>query len=102
MPATSPSAGVFFDQVVDRAAPALRRDHQRAVLDEGARVAQVLDILARGALIGFAPARDGVGPRGVESDRVALVHLREIGADVIEIDFFRLGGLDGFDRRPPR
>ena len=72
IPATIPSAGVFFDQVLERAAPPLRRDHQRAVLDEGAGIAQVLDVLARGALTGLAPARDRLGPRRIESDRVAL------------------------------
>ena len=39
--------------------------------------------------MGLAPARDRLGPRGVESDRVALVHLREIGADAVEVDSFR-------------
>ena len=89
MPATSPSAGVFFDQVLDRAAAPLRRDHQRAVLDEGARVAEVVDVLARGALTGLAPARDRLGPCGIEPVRMALVHLGQIGADVIEIDLLR-------------
>ena len=75
-----------LDQVLDGAAATLRRDHQRAVLDEGARIAKVVDILARGALMGLAPARDRVGPRFVETLRVALLHLVQIGADVVEVD----------------
>ncbi len=47
--------------------------------------------------MGFAPARNGLGPRGVESARVAVIHLREIGADAVEVYFFRFGGLDRFD-----
>ena len=74
------------DQLLDRAAAALRGDDERAVLDERARVAEVVDVLARGALAGLAAARDGVGPRGVEPDGVALAHLREIGADGVEVD----------------
>ena len=50
MPVTMPSAGVLRDQVVERAPAALRGDGQRAVLDEAAGVAQVGDVLARGAL----------------------------------------------------
>ena len=86
MPAIIPSAGVFLIRSSMRAAPSLRGDHQRPVFDERSRIAQVLDIFARGALTGLAPARDRVGPRGVQSDRVALLHFRQVGADVIEID----------------
>ena len=73
------------------------------VLDEGAGIAEVVDILARGALAGFAAARDGVGPRGVEADRMALANLGEIGADVIEIDGFGAPpSRRPADRRTPR
>ncbi len=88
-----PVGGGALDQLVNRAAAALRGDHQGRVLDEGAGVAEVLDILAGGALAGFAAARDGVGPGGVEADFMALANLGEIGADAIEIDGF------GGDRR---
>ena len=66
MPATSPSAGVRSIRSSTGAAAALRRDHERAVLDERPGIAEVVDVLARGALPGLAAALDRVGPRGVE------------------------------------
>ena len=71
MPATRPSAGVRAISSSQRAAAALRGDRERAVLDERARVAEVVDVLARGALARRAPARDRVGPRRVERERRA-------------------------------
>ena len=68
---------------------ALRRDHQRPVLDEAARIAEVVDVLARRALPGLAPARDRLRARGVESVRRAARDLAEVGAHVIEIDLGR-------------
>ena len=78
-----------LDQILDRAPPPLRRDHQRTVLDEGAGIAQVVDIFASGALTGLAPARDRVGPRRVEAERMTLDHFRKIGTHAIQIDFAR-------------
>ncbi len=89
--------GRVLDQVLDGAAAALRGDHQRAVLDEAAGIAQVVDVLARGALMSFAPARDRLGPRIIEAERVALLHFLQIVADVIEIDFLRLSRLRDAD-----
>ena len=87
MPATRPSAGVRAIRSSTRAPLALRGDRERAVLDEGARVAEVGDVLARRALAGLAPPRDRVGPRRVERRRAwRCVHLGEIGADVVEVD----------------
>ncbi len=53
-PAIRPSAGVFWIEVLDLAAAALRRDRQRAVFDERALIDQLRDVLARGALVGLA------------------------------------------------
>src|ERR1700754_381439 len=39
----------------------LRRHDQRAVLDEAAGIDEIGDVLARRALVGPAPPRDGVG-----------------------------------------
>ena len=75
-----------LDQLLERAAAALRGDDERRVLDEAAVVDEVGDVLARGALPGRAPARDRVGPAVVEPDVVALDDLGEIGAHAIEVD----------------
>ena len=79
-----------LDQILDRAATALRRDHQRAVFDEGAGIAQVVNILARSALMGFAAARDRLGPRIIEAVRMPLLHFLQVVANVIEIDCLRI------------
>ncbi len=89
--------GRVLHQVLDRAPPPLRRNHQRPVLDEGARVAQVLDIFASGTLPGLAPPRDRVGPRCVETQSVSLDYFRKIGTHAIQIDVRRLGALRRFD-----
>ena len=52
--------GRALDQILERAPAALGGDRQRAVLDERARVAEVVDVLARGAL---ARSRAGARPR---------------------------------------
>src|SRR5580692_4888900 len=82
--------GRVLHEVFYRSAPALRGDHDGAVLNERTGIAQVLDILARGALNGFAPARDRLRPGSIESERVPLLHFAQIIADVIEIDLLRL------------
>ncbi len=74
------------DEVLDAAAAALRRDDERAVLDVGAVVDEVGDVLACGALPGPAPLGDGVGAAMVRADLVALDGLGEVGSDVIGID----------------
>ena len=73
------------DQVVDRPAAALRRDDQRAVLDECPRVAEVLDVLPRRALPGRPAAGHHVRPGRVEPDGVAVEHLTQIGPDPVEV-----------------
>src|SRR5579872_7507558 len=82
--------GRVLHQVLDSSAAALGGDHDRAVLDERARVAQVLDIFARGALNGFTAPRDRLRPGSIEAERVPLLHFLQIVTDVIEIDLLRL------------
>ena len=88
-PATRPSAGRALDQILHGAPLPLRRDLQRAVLDEGARVAEIVDVLARRALPRLAPPRHRLGARRVEGHRVPLLHLGEIGAHAVGVDLRR-------------
>ncbi len=62
---------------------------ERAVLDERAGVDQIVDVLARRALAGLAPARDGIGPVLVEADGMALEHSARSGRIEVEIDVAR-------------
>ena len=64
------------------------------VLDEGAGVAEIVNVLAGGALLRAAAAGDGVGPVLVEGGGVALMDLSEVGADEIEVELLG-GGLAG-------
>ena len=57
-----------------------------AVLDEGAGIAEVEHVLARGALLRGPPARDRFRPRRVRGLGAATQHLVEVGAHAIEID----------------
>ena len=56
------------------------------MLDERARVAEVVDVLPGRALAGAAALGDGVGAGLVERDAVALEDLGQVGADVVEVD----------------
>ena len=67
------------DQVVERATAALRRVRQRAVLDEAARVAQVGDVLARGAQSECMPLGDGLGPARVGEQGLACLQREQVG-----------------------
>ena len=78
--------GRLVDQVLERAPAPLRRDHQPAVLDEGAGVAEVEHVLARGALLRGAPSRDRFRPRRVGGLGAPAQHLVEVRAHAIEID----------------
>ncbi len=77
------------DQVLDRAAAPLRRDHQRPVLDQAAGIAEVVDVLARRALARLAPPLDRVRSRGVERHGVAIVDLLQVGPHRVEVDVDR-------------
>ena len=64
----------------------MRGEHQRAVFDEGAGIAEIFDIFARGALTGLAAACDGLGTRGVERARMTIHDLGQVRPDVVEVD----------------
>ena len=68
------------DQVVELAPAALRGERERAVLDEAAGVAQVGDVLARGAQAEGVALGDGVGTAGVGEQRLARAQLEQVGA----------------------
>ena len=57
------------DQVLDLAAAALGGDREAAVLDEGAGIDEVGDVLARGAAAGRVAALDRLGARLVVGQR---------------------------------
>ena len=81
-----PVARRALDQLFDAASSALRGEGQRAVLDEGAVVAQVVDVLAGRALTARAPSGDGVGPLLVAADGMARHDLGQVGSFSVEID----------------
>ena len=79
-------------QPLDGATRALRGDDERAEFHERAVIKDVVDVLARRALAGLAPARDRVRAVLVEDVGAPLVELLQVGADVVEIEL--LGLLD--------
>ena len=70
------------DQVVDTAPSALRRDRQAAVLDEGALVTQVVEILACGPASGRVPGGDDIAAALVANQVAAAKCFREVGTRV--------------------
>ena len=66
------------DQLVLVAAHALGGDRETAVLDEAARVDQVVEVLARGARPEGVAFGDGLGPRLVAGEPAALERLGEV------------------------
>ena len=78
VPPTKPSAGVRCDQVLDLAPAALGGDREAPVLDEGAGVDEVLEVLPRGAPAGGVAAIDRLGPRRVLGQRPAAEDLVEV------------------------
>ena len=79
MPVTMPSAGVFWIRSSSRAAAALGGHGQRAVFDEGAGVAQVGDVLARGAQAQGVALGHGFGAAGVVGEGLALPQALQVG-----------------------
>ena len=73
------------DQVVELAPAALRRERERAVLDEAAGVAEIGDVLARGAQAEGVALGDGVGPAGVGEQRLARAQLEQVGAQGVRV-----------------
>ena len=84
-PATTPSPGVLRMRSSRDAARRLRGDGERAVFDEAAGIDQRGDVLARRALAGLAPPRDGVRAILVEAERLPREHLGEVGPDGVQI-----------------
>ena len=76
----------LIDQFLQAAPCTLRGQRQRAVLDERSRIAEILDVLSRRALLRGASARNGLGPLDVERSTLASLNFGEIATDVIEID----------------
>ena len=74
------------DQVLHRAAAALRSHHQRAVLHERARIDEVGHVLARRAVAPTVTLGNSVGPVLVEAEAATVEHFGQIGPDVVEID----------------
>ena len=72
--------------VHDAAAMALRRQCQPAIFGETVGIAEVGDVFARGALVGLAAARDGVGPVLVVKRGAARQGFGEVAANMIEIE----------------
>ena len=83
------------DQVVERAAAALRGDGQRAVFDEAARVDEIGDVLPGRAAPGGVAASGYFGSALVEPDPVPLPRLGQIGPDVFQGDGACLRPLGG-------
>ncbi len=72
----------------------MRSEHELAVFDEGAVVAQVFDVFARGALALRMAAFDGVGSVFVQRGLAPFDHFFQVRADFVEIDVI----LDGVSR----
>ena len=87
------------DEVVELPTSPLRCDHQRAVLDEAARVDEVVDVLAGRALPGAAASLDRIGTCLVEADGVSLEHLGEVGPRSAAVRVGVLDRVDGDDAR---
>ena len=75
--------GRVAQQVVELAPAPLRREREPAVFDEAARVAQVGDVLARGAQAERVPLGDRVGPAGIGEQRFARAQLEQVGAQCV-------------------
>ncbi len=96
----------YSSSSLQRAATPLGGDGQGAVLDEAARIEQVVDVLPRRPVAGLATSGDSLGPVGVEGEGVAVDDLLQVGPDVVGVDQggFRLrvggdiGGLEEQDR----
>ncbi|MCY1218013.1 hypothetical protein D9M72_299460 [compost metagenome] len=78
------------DQVGFAAAARLRRHRQAAVFAEAAGIAQVADVLARGALAARAAPRHGIGAGGVVEEGMAVEHALQVGADGRRVGRFGL------------
>src|SRR5262249_19780854 len=83
------------DQLLDRTAAPLGGDRERAVLDEGARVAEIGHVLAGSPLPGRAPPGDGIGARRIPGELLAPHRLRQVATYLVEVDLLRRRGAGG-------
>ena len=77
-------------KIIHLAAAALGRYHQRAVLFEGPRIAEIVHVLTGRTLPGLATTRDHVGAVFVQPEGVPVDDLGEIGPHA-----FKIGSLFG-------
>ena len=76
-----PVGGSARDQVGEIAAKSLGGDREPSVLDERARVDEILDVLPRGASVAGVPAFDRIGARRVLGERATPQQFGVIVAD---------------------
>ena len=92
-PRDEPVRGGTADEFVHRVALAARRHHQRAVLDEGTGVDEVVHVLTRGALPGAAATLHRLGAQCVAGKGLAFEHFREVGPDRVEVEILPFAGI---------
>ena len=78
----------LLDQLLQGMSLAACCHHQAAVLDEGSRIEEIVDILARGALPGFAAPLHGGRALFVQCAAMPFDHGGKIRPDKIEINVF--------------
>ena len=88
-----PVGGRALDQLLARPSRLLRGEQQRSVLDVGALVEQLGEVLACRTPTALAPACDGFRPGRVESDGVPRAHVLEVAAKSARGGAGRLCGL---------
>ena len=86
-----------LDQFLHRIAAQTPRHDQRGIFREGAGIAEIGDVLARGALTRFAASRRRIGTRFVGGETAAVIEVLQILADVIEVDVLGGGVARTFD-----
>ena len=90
-PHHQPVAGRLLDQVLHGAAAQLPGDDQAGIFGEGTRIAQILDVLACGALPRLAPLGHGIRPGCILGEAFARIEFGEVRADGVKIDRFGFG-----------
>ncbi len=92
--------GKNVDQLLHAGGAPPRGHDQRAVLEEGAGITEIGDVLTGRALVGTPPAGHGIRPVLVEGLCLTGKDFRKVRADLVKIDLLRLldGGADGLVR----